>query len=338
MDGINRIKILQSKWNEEGVSPLDQVRRILELIIVSVLLDAGAGNQWSYKEKLTNRKYTRSEGLALATLEMFVNGKFSSDGSKAIVDSEGLKNLSVADLEEYFQVSESNPLISSEGRVNVLRNLGKALEANQQFFGNEKPSRPGYLLDNILQHMKDSQHRTSVRVLWKALQDCFGSALPDPSGLGLGDVYYHSALGKEVNKDTLVPIHKLLQWLCYSLIEPLSSFGIKFVDTWLLTGLAEYRNGGLLVDFGCLVPKDPEAFNKEYNVTDEFIVEWRSLTIAIVDIVAEKVRLRLGLDDQKLPTSKVLEGGTWRAGREVAFELRENGSQPFKVKSLGNVF
>jgi len=47
--------------------------------------------------------------------------------------------------------------------------------------------------------------------------------------------------------DGLVPIHKLSQWLSYSLVEPLMAAGIEVTDLDGLTGLAEYRNGGLLV-------------------------------------------------------------------------------------------
>ena len=57
------------------------------------------------------------------------------------------------------------------------------------------------------------------------------------------------------SQDSMVPFHKLCQWLTYSLIEPFEAFGIEFVDNYLLTGLAEYRNGGLFVDSGVLVPR-----------------------------------------------------------------------------------
>ena len=53
----------------------------------------------------------------------------------------------------------------------------------------------------------------------------------------------------------LVPFHKLSQWLAYSLIEPLEDAGIEVTDLDRLTALAEYRNGGLLIDLGVLVPK-----------------------------------------------------------------------------------
>lgn len=63
--------------------------RLIDLFLVSVLLDAGAGNQWKYKETDTGETYTRSEGLAIASLEMFVAGFFSGkENQPARVDGE----------------------------------------------------------------------------------------------------------------------------------------------------------------------------------------------------------------------------------------------------------
>ena len=72
--------------------------------------------------------------------------------------------------------------------------------------------------------------------------------------------------GKDDPLASYVPFHKLAQWLTYSLLDPLESFGIKFMDKWLLTGLAEYRNGGLLIDAGVLKTLDPGALQREYKV------------------------------------------------------------------------
>lgn len=44
---------------------------MIDLFLISVLLDAGAGTQWSYKSTENGRIYRRSEGIAVASLEMF---------------------------------------------------------------------------------------------------------------------------------------------------------------------------------------------------------------------------------------------------------------------------
>jgi hypothetical protein len=135
-----------------------------------------------------------------------------------------------------------------------------------------------------------------------------------------------------------VPLHKLSQWLAYSLIEPLQTAGIDVTDIDGLTGLAEYRNGGLFVDGGVLKFRDPADATREHDVSSPLVVEWRALTVALLDRVAGGLRQRLKLDATSLPLAKVLEGGTWAAGRILARERREDHSPPVKVISDGTVF
>jgi len=135
-----------------------------------------------------------------------------------------------------------------------------------------------------------------------------------------------------------VPIHKLSQWLAYSLIEPLEAAGIAVTDIDGLTGLAEYRNGGLFLDLGVIVPRDAGLAARVLAVDDEAVVEWRALTVALLDRVAEGVRAALGMDARCLPLAKVLEGGTWAAGRRIAGEKRPGGAPPLTIVSDGTVF
>jgi hypothetical protein len=136
----------------------------------------------------------------------------------------------------------------------------------------------------------------------------------------------------------LMPLHKLSQWLAYSLIEPLQTAGIQVSDIDGLTGLAEYRNGGLFVDTGVLAFRDAEAVRREHEVASPLVVEWRALTVALLDRLADGVRRRLGLDATALPLAKILQGGTWAAGRSLARERRADASPPVKVISDGTVF
>jgi hypothetical protein len=68
------------------------------------------------------------------------------------------------------------------------------------------------------------------------------------------------------------------------------------------------------------------------------VVEWRALTVALVDLLSERLRERAGLDAISLPLAKVLEGGTWAAGRNAAYARRACGSPPLRVVSDGTVF
>ena len=116
-----------------------------------------------------------------------------------------------------------------------------------------------------------------------------------------------------------MPFHKLSQWLTYSLLEPLQWAGVRVDGLDALTGLPEYRNGGLLIDAGVLRAARPRGRSAAHRSrVDELVVEWRALTVALLDELAPLVRERLGADAEQLPLACVLEGGTWAAGRRIA--------------------
>jgi hypothetical protein len=138
--------------------------------------------------------------------------------------------------------------------------------------------------------------------------------------------------------DGLVPFHKLSQWLAYSLAEPLQLVGFEVTDLDGLTGLAEYRNGGLFLDCGVLEARDPELARMRLDAGSEPVVEWRALTVILLDRLAARVREMLGLNAGEFPLAKVLEGGSWAAGREIAAERRPGGGPPLTIDSDGTVF
>jgi hypothetical protein len=119
------------------------------------------------------------------------------------------------------------------------------------------------------------------------------------------------------------------------LIEPLQWAGIEVVDIDGLTGLAEYRNGGLFIDTGVLALRDPAAGQREHNVDSELVVEWRALTVALLDELAPLVRMHLGAPG--MPLACILEGGTWAAGRPSP-KAANGGGPPLKTVSDGTVF
>jgi hypothetical protein len=297
----------------KGLPKEEVARRRMDLAVVSVLLDAGAGPAWSYREPGTGETYARSEGLGVASFHMFANGAFSRDskGDPLRVDAERLAALTPADIAIGFQVRAHNPLTGLEGRAELLRKLGGV-----------DLDRPGALFDIVA---TGSDVRAAS--ILAAVLDRLSPIWPLP----MGDVWPHPAIG-------LVPFHKLSQWLSYSLVEPLEGAGLKVVELDQLTGLPEYRNGGLLVDAGALRPKQRALLEKTFAVGDEAIVEWRALTVALLDRIAQHVRVHLGLDAARLPLVKVLEAGTWFAGRRLAAERRPGGGPPITVASDGTVF
>jgi hypothetical protein len=179
-------------------------------------------------------------------------------------------------------------------------------------------------------------------VILEVLLEALGPIWPGRLSLGgvpLGDCWPHYVIKRDDATDGLMPIHKLSQWLSYSLIEPLEAAGIAVVDIDGLTGLAEYRNGGLFVDAGVLAPKDPAAAGRAHPVEGPLVVGWRGLTVALLDKIAPMVRERLGVSAEAFPLARVLEGGTWAAGRRIARRLRPaEGGPPIAVISDGTVF
>lgn len=140
-----RIQYLLDRW--KGCTDLEKTRRLVDLFVVSVFLDAGAGSRWNYKAQ-DGQTYNRSEGLAIASLEMFESGLFSSDEIQPCeVDRDALERLDVDAIGREMQVSPSNPMEGLDGRAKVLRRLGEAL-GNEKYFGQE--GRPGNLIGEKL--------------------------------------------------------------------------------------------------------------------------------------------------------------------------------------------
>jgi hypothetical protein len=120
-------------------------------------------------------------------------------------------------------------------------------------------------------------------------------------------------------------------------LEPLQELGLEITGLDQLTGLPEYRNGGLCLDLGLLQAKQVAVTQISHLPQSEVIVEWRSLTVILLDHIAAAIRAKLGMDETTLPLVKVLQGGTWSAGRQIAATLR-GGTPPIQLESDGTVF
>lgn len=295
---------------EKPSEPLELGRAAFDLVIPSVLLDAGAGPTWRYRDR-TGAELSRSEGLGVASLRMWESGALE-DLSAVTADS----------VVKAFQVSDDNPLVGVEGRAVLLRRLGAAV------------GRPRKLFDLMAARAKGGKLGAPdiLEVLLRELGPIWPGRLTR-GGVPLGDCWPHPVAGHGV-----VPLHKLSQWMSYSLIEPLQWAGIEVVNTDGLTGLAEYRNGGLFVDTGVLALRNPDDERQAHPVDSPVVVGWRSLTVALLDRLAPMVRERLGVSAREFPLARVLEGGTWAAGRRIARDKRADGGPPIAVISDGTVF
>ncbi|KAM4066552.1 uracil catabolism protein 4 [Hirsutella rhossiliensis] len=328
--GKDRIVDLLATW-PDSVDNTERCRRLIDLFLVSVLLDAGAGTQWSYKSVKDGRTYRRSEGLAVASLEMFEAGVFSGNpDNKAQVDKS----------------RQGNKLAGLDGRTALLIRLARALNEKRDFFGAD--GRPGNMIDHLLSHpstLASSMLVVPLPVLWNVLMN--GLALSGSDG---------------ARWESILPFHKLTQWLTFSLMQPMQSLlNMHFAGTELLTGLPEYRNGGLFVDMGVLTLKadDNERGLQNYSEYclrtgtkqvevapmfepgDDVVVEWRGATVGLLDKLCEEVNksLKAELAGNELTLPQLLEAGSWKGGRELAEIHRPNTKEPpILIESDGTVF
>jgi Protein of unknown function (DUF1688) len=354
--GVDRKPVLDALLSTRSTA--DAARARFDLTVVSVLLDAGAGPAWRYTEArgtgaagaepATDLVLQRSEGLGVATWHAFLDGVFSATPDDPLrADAAALERVDAGVLRTLFQSSPANPVVGLEGRAGLLVRLGAALR--EEAARAEGPARPGLLFDRLT----DNGTRTEVSaaaVLGEVLRVLgpIWTAGSRVQGLPAGDVWPHrwagehtgvgASAGRDPTTGGYVPFHKLGQWLSYSLLEPLQWAGVRVTGLDALTGLPEYRNGGLLIDGGVIVPRDARALNRTWKPQDDFIVEWRALTVALLDELAALVRQQLGKTAEELPLACILEGGTWAAGRQIARERRSDGAPPLKIESDGTLF
>ncbi len=325
--GFNRVLDLDSKL--KNADSLEVARTKLDLAITSVLLDAGAGAEWKYNEANSGKSFNRSEGLGVASFYLFMGGNLS-DAGKLQATATGLQNLTREKLSDAFQVSPSNPLIGVDGRLMLLRNLGNTIADKKDLFPG---GRPGNLVDYL--NTRYGKNFTGPQLL-RAVLDGLGEIWPGRvrvAGVNLGDIWpYEKVPGG------LAAFHKLSQWMTYSLCEPLMEAGFNITDVDKLTGLAEYRNGGLLLDRGLITMTDAKLLDVAHKPESEVLIEWRGLTIALLDRIGADVQKKLNKSSTEFPLAKVLEGGTWWAGRKAALALRADSSPPLKIDSDGTVF
>ncbi|CAR22603.1 URC4/urg3 family protein [Lachancea thermotolerans CBS 6340] len=369
-----RVEGLIAQWRDSGVDEVEVARKLVDLLVFSVLVDAGAGNSWKFTVPGSSTSVGRSEGLAVASYYLFVEGSLSDDRDDPYkVTGRALSNFDAELFSRGFQVSEANPLAGAPGRVSLIQRLGAALLARPDIFGAE--ARPGALVDYLYAKStvtSDAAGATSPTIdlqdVWDALMQGLTSIWPAGrtvvNGEPLGDAWRLDTKAAASSDHTpagvpsdIVTFHKLTQWLCYSLLVPLERYGYKFriSNKSLQTGLPEYRNGGLFYDFGVLKLKSDAlkgglAFSAQlrdagHDASDTIptfephqgaIVEWRCLTVGLLDSLLPLVNKKL---EYELGLPQLIEAGSWKAGREIAAKLRPaTGGPPIELYSDGTVF
>ena len=298
---------LVQKWK----CPLNEkIKRLIDLLFVSVLLDGGSGENWKYISN--NIEYRRSEGLGKCVYNMFISGFFSLDEKQPYkVDMNRIKLINLDEFKNEFQISKDNILIGLENRLENLVNFSKFMINNDNFNINNN-IRPGNIFDKIYNNLEIDLDK---------LYEIIFSFSPI-----INDVHYYKPL------DVYVPFHKILQWLSYSLIDLFKKFNISIRSDNYLTALPEYRNGGFLIDSNIINFKNNNLKNIFHEINSDIIIELRASTIVLIDIIKDKINIK---KKNNLNISQVLEGGTWRYGRYLA---NKNNISPIKIKSNGIIF
>lgn len=297
----------------------EAARKLIELIIISVLCDGGAGPNYVFRDDISGQQYKRSEALGLASVELYK--MLTNDASEALTFSR-LSSFRLFDAGTAFQVDDNNPLNGGLKRFELLQRLGTSPLASRM-------DRLGDLLNDWT--AGGTTETISVKSLLASLIELMNGVWParfNRDGMSYGDVFELEGV--------LYPFHKLTQWMVYSLMDALTFLRYKVVDEDSLTALPEYRNGGLLVDFEVLALRQNQAGKKIYRPEDPEIIEWRALTIAAIDGLLPAVRSALGCSDFSL--AQLLEAGTWALGRELAIRKRPLGDSPIALELDGTVF
>ena len=302
-----------SRWRHFEAGGVDRnaeldARAMVDLTVVSVLLDAGAGPDWHYLEASSGQRFSRSEGLGVASWHAFCRGMFSGDAARPLlVDAAGLRSLTVERLAEAFQCAPANPLVGLEGRVCCCAGSAmRWLAARCRPQGQPEPLRPD-------RRETGSPHTTSCRRVLASLSGIWLA----PNSIGpdaLGDCWRHDAVPGPGLTRGWVPFHKLSQWLTYSLLEPFEWAGVHVEGLDALTGLPEYRNGGLLLDTGVLRLREPAWAARNWEVERRAGGRVARTHRCPARRTGPAGAYTTGLDAGQLPLACVLEGGILGGG------------------------
>ena len=307
---LNRIPMHSRLRHHPHLSEFEDVygveRVVMDMLVVSCLLDAGAGDEWAYTTASEEGiSIGRSEGIARAVQDAFLRDPEFGHASK-------LQSLTLRNLKDVFQVSLTNPMNGLENRLAILHKLSHELESNEVFASTKRPSA---FVDYLRKQNGGDDE------LWeKVVMQGFARVYPKR------DEWLHSEL------NISVPFFKLQQWLTYPLLDALQTF---FPDLTLstniadMTALAEYRNGGLFVDHQVLKAK--YEFKGPLDMDSDAVIEWRACTVILCDELLKEMG--------KLTLPQLLEAGTWKAGREMAALIRPTTkSSPVPLNLDGTIF
>ncbi len=308
--GIHRIAGLEDLMTP--LSPAQRTHARIDLTVTAALVGGAPGDAWSYTEASTGQVLHGADGLGVATLHAFAAGLFSSDPECPWqADARGLRALLTDHLALALQVSETNPLPDLQARTIRLRRFGEWLSGQPEVYGD--PGRPAGLFDIIISpYGHGVPHTADVHVhdiLSQLLVTLSGlsPASPRIGSVPLGDCGRHPAVQGPGASGGWVPLHAALQGLAASLVAPFAWGGVQVRGLASLTAAADAALGELLLDRQVLRLRDPQAARVEGKPGDPLTVEWRALTVALLDVMTDRARDLLGLEADALPAIRLAQ-------------------------------
>jgi hypothetical protein len=242
--------------------------------------------------------------------------------------------ISAGELSCALQITTDNQIAGGvESRLDRLSLFGAYLKGHSEF-GDGTCVRPGNIL-NVFEPSRTQPIEPLFSFLAESLTHIWPGNIHE--GTAIGDAWRHSALADDPSLRGIVPIHRITQWLHYAIEPVIRDFCQGTLRTESLTGLPGYRNSGLLIDRGILLPRDPDLARRTHQLGDEPIVELRALTIGAMDYTLKRIHDSTSMDGSNFPMAK-LNGIFWRQGREIAARIRPDGAPPFKVIDRGVPF
>ena len=233
----------------------------------------------------------------------------------------------------------------STGRAALLRRLGARAAARGPSLRCRRRA-PGRTCSTLLRARARARRGVAARAT--SCARCSIGLRPDLAGptaaataSTLGDVWPHPARRRRRARRGLVPFHKLSQWLAYSLLEPLERAGVRGDRTstrspaWPSTATAACCSTPAC---SCRAPRRRRCASV-HRSGDELVVEWRALTVALLDRARRRACARaLGAPRASCrwrASSKAAPGPPAASSRPSAARRRR---RRIRVASDGTVF
>ena len=330
----------QHRWPDRAA----RARAEFDLAIVSVLLDAGAGPTWRYRDA-ADRRGDRPLGRAWRwrasrCSRPALSRPMPRDPLRA--DADVLANLAVADLARGFQVARRQ----SAGRPRgPRRSAAPPRQAGRREAGclrhatTAAARRPVRSARGAGRRAAASRARRSCRELLQQLGPIWPSRLT-LGGIPLGDCWRHPALTTRRRDQRPGAAAQALAMA--GLFADRAAADAPASTSPTSTASPASPNIAMAACSSipaCWRSATPTMPQREHDVASPLVVEWRALTVALLDRSPTAVRQRLGLDARVAAAgedaAKAAPGP--RAAR-IARERRADGSPPLKVISDGTVF